>query len=100
MVGRVLAPVGLHPQQNGGVNLERVPKELEVSQTIASEQSVTLKNKRSIVKRKITIHLKALSSEIEHFGSKFRIRRIIADLKQYFNTRGRAIKCTVFSLYA
>ena len=24
MVGRALAPVGLHPQQNGGVNLERV----------------------------------------------------------------------------
>ena len=58
------------------------PKELEVSQQTTSEQSVALKNKRSVVKRKITIHLKALSSEIGQFGSKFQIRRIIADLKQ------------------
>ena len=72
--------VGAHGMENPEEVLE--PKELEVSQTIASEQSVTLKNKRSVVKRKITIHLKALSSEIEQFGSKFRIRRIIADLKQ------------------
>ena len=59
-----------------------MPNELEVSQQIISEQSVTLKTKRSVVKRKITIHLNALSSEIGQFGSKFRIRRIIADLKQ------------------
>ena len=72
--------VGAHGMENPEEVLE--PKELEVSQTIASEQSVTLKNKRSVVKRKITIHLKALSSEIEQFGSKFRIRRIIGDLKQ------------------
>ena len=58
------------------------PKGLEVRQTIASEQSEILKNKRSVVKRKITFHLKTLSSEIEQFGSKFRIRRIIGDLKQ------------------
>ena len=60
----------------------KLPKELEGSQTIISEQSVTLKNKRSVVKRKITVHLKALSLEIERFRIKFRIRRIIADLKQ------------------
>ena len=72
--------VGAHGMENPEEILE--PKELDVSRTIASEQSVTLRNKRSVVKRKITIHLKALSSEIEQFGSKFRIPRIIADLKQ------------------
>ena len=42
----------------------------KVSQQIASEESVTLKTKRSVVKRKITIHLKALGSEIGQFFSK------------------------------
>ena len=57
-------------------------KKFEVSEQKTSEQSVTLKTKRSVSKRKITVHLKALSSEIRQFGSKFRLRRIIADLKQ------------------
>ena len=69
-----------HGMENPEKALE--PKELEVSQQIAPEQSVTLKNTRSVVKRKITIHLKALSSEIGQFGSKFQIQRIIADLRQ------------------
>ena len=48
-----------------------------------SRRSIGAKRtKRSVVKRKITIYLKALSSELGQFGSKFPIRRIIADLKQ------------------
>ena len=76
--------LGDRKEAHGKENPEEVlePKELEVSQQISSEQSVTLKPKRSVVKRKITIHLKALSSEIGHFGSKFRFGRIIPDLKQ------------------
>ena len=79
-----LIDLGDREEAHGMENPEEVlePKELEVSQQITSEQSVTLKTKRSVVKRKITIHLKALSSEIGQFGGKFRIRRIIADLKQ------------------
>ena len=79
-----LIDLGDREEAHGMENPEEVlePKEFEVSQQITSERSVTLKTKRSVVKRKITIHLKALSSEIGQFGSKFRIRRIIADLKQ------------------
>ena len=60
-------------EAHGMENPEKIlePKELEVRQQIASEQAVTLKNKRSVVKRKTTIHLKALSSELKQFGSKF-----------------------------
>ena len=79
-----MSDLGDREEAHGMENPEEVlePKELEVSQQIASKQSVTLKNKRCVVKRKITIHLKVLSSEIGQFGSKFRIRRIIPDLKQ------------------
>ena len=79
-----LIDLGDRKEAHGMENPEEVsePIELEVSEQITSEQSVTLKTKRSVVKRQITIHLKALSSEIGQFGSKFRIRRIIADLKQ------------------
>ena len=79
-----LIDLGDREEAHGMENPEEVlePKELEVSQQTTSEQSVALKNKRSVVKRKITIHLKALSSEIKQFGSKFQIRRIIADMKQ------------------
>ena len=74
---------GDHEETHGMENPEEIlePKELEVSQQITLEQSVTLKAKKSVVKRKKTIHLKALSSEIGQFGRKFRIRRILADLK-------------------
>ena len=71
-----LIDLGDREEAHGMKNPKEVlePKKLEISQSISSEQSVTLKNKRSVVKRKITtIHLKALSSEIEQFGSKFRI---------------------------
>ena len=67
-----LTDLGDHGEARGSENPEEVlePKELEVSQQITSEESVTLKTKRSVVKRKITIHLKALSSEIGQFVSK------------------------------
>ena len=79
-----LIDLGDCEEAHGMENPEEVlePKEPEVSQQITSEQSVTLKTKRSVVKRKIAIHLKALSSEIGQFGSKFQFRRIIADLKE------------------
>ncbi|KAK2561747.1 hypothetical protein P5673_015127 [Acropora cervicornis] len=68
-----LIDLGDCEEAHGMENPEEVlePKELKVSQQKTSEH-----------KRKITIHLKALSSEIGQFGSKFRLRRIIADLKQ------------------
>ena len=46
-----------------------------VSQATKSEQ-LTVKNKRSTVKRKITIYLKGLTALIEQCGSKTRIHGI------------------------
>ena len=53
----------------------------EVSQPV----NLTLKNKRSTVKRKITIYLKSLAALIEQCGSKTRINRIMADLSHVYN---------------
>ena len=41
----------------------------------------TLKNKRSTVKRKITLHLINLADLVQQCGNKTRINRIIADLR-------------------
>ena len=60
-------------------NLENVHS-MEVSHPEISMHS-TLKNKRSTVKRKITLHLKKLATLVEQYGYKTRINRIIADLR-------------------
>ena len=76
-----LIDLGNHMEQplRNMENLENA-QSTEVSQPENSVQS-TLKNKRSTVKRKITIHLKSLAALIEQCGSKTRISRIMADLR-------------------
>ena len=63
-------------QPSHSMDVENV-QSTEVSQPV----NLTLKNKRSTVKRKITIHLKSLAALIEQCGSKTRINRIMADLR-------------------
>jgi len=60
-------------------NMENV-QSMEVSQPVNSMQT-TLKVRRSTVNRKITIHLKNLTTLIEQCGSRTCINRIMADLR-------------------
>ena len=74
---RNLIEFGDHMDQpSHSMDVENV-QSTEVSQPV----NLTLKNKRSTVKRKITIHLKSLAPLIEQCGSKTRINRIMADLR-------------------
>ena len=74
---RNLIEFGDHMDQpSHSMDVENV-QSTEVSQPV----NLTLKNKRSRVKRKITIHLRSLAALIERCGSKTRINRIMADLR-------------------
>ena len=72
--------LGDHMEQPSRMENLEDAQSTEVSQPENAVQS-TLKNKRSAVKRKITIHFKSLAALIEQCGSKTRINRIMADLR-------------------
>ena len=72
--------IGLGDRMDQTSHSEGNIQSVEVSQPANSAQ-FTLKTKRAVVKRKITIHLKGLAALMEQCGSKTCINRILADLR-------------------
>ena len=92
-----LIEFGDHMDQpsQGMENVENV-QSTEVSQPVKSMQ-LTLKTKRSTVKRKITIYLKSLAALIEQCGSKTNID-IMADLRSCLQ-QAEELNFNIYRLY-